>query len=95
MTSSHSAFGFNGKAYAQRQSFAELGVEQFDPAVTIVDEPLGRPGHPAPGLPFDSEGTPRRYLVMVRDGTTLAVGAMMLGTGMALQAAPIRRLPSR
>jgi hypothetical protein len=27
--------------------------------------------------------------------TTLAVGAMMLGAGMALQAAPIRRLPSR
>jgi predicted Zn-dependent protease len=68
-----SVFGFNGRAFAQRQSFAELGVEQFDPAVTIVDEPLGRPGHPAPALPFDLEGTPRAALVLVRDGTTLAV----------------------
>jgi predicted Zn-dependent protease len=68
-----STFGFNGRAYARRQSFAEIGAAQFDPAVTIVDEPLGRPGQPSPGLPFDSEGTPRRYLVMVRDGTTLAV----------------------
>jgi predicted Zn-dependent protease len=68
-----SAFGFNGRAYAQRQSFAEVGVEQFDPAVTLVDEPLGRPGHPAADLPFDTEGTPRRTLVVVRDGTTLAI----------------------
>jgi hypothetical protein len=27
--------------------------------------------------------------------TTMAAGAMMLGAGMALQAAPINRLPSR
>jgi predicted Zn-dependent protease len=66
-------FGFNGKAYAQRQSFAGLGVEQFDPAITIVDEPLGRPGEPAPTVPFDSEGTPRGVLVLVRDGKTMAV----------------------
>ncbi|MBG0561715.1 TldD/PmbA family protein [Actinoplanes aureus] len=66
-------FGFNGKAYVQRQSFAELGVEQFDPSVTIVDEPLGSRGEPAPGLPFDDEGTPRRSLVLVRDGVTTAV----------------------
>jgi predicted Zn-dependent protease len=68
-----SMFGFNGKAYAQRQSFAELGVEQFDPAVTIVDEPLGGPAEPAPTVPFDTEGTPRGALVLVRDGTTMAV----------------------
>ena len=67
------AFGFNGKAFAQRQSFVELGVDQFDPAVTIVDEPLGRPGEPAPGLPFDVEGTPRSSLPLVRAGTTVAV----------------------
>jgi predicted Zn-dependent protease len=68
-----SAFGFNGRAYAQRQSFAKVGAAQFDPAVTLVDEPLGRPGHNAADLPFDTEGTPRRSLVVVRDGTTLAV----------------------
>ncbi|MEU4559768.1 metallopeptidase TldD-related protein [Actinoplanes sp. NPDC023936] len=66
-------FGFNGKSWVQRQSFAELGRAQFDPAVTIVDEPLGSRAEPAPGLPFDDEGTPRRSLVLVRDGVTRAV----------------------
>ena len=66
-------FGFNGKSFAQKQSFAELGEEQFDPSVTIVDDPLGSRGEPAPGLPFDVEGTPRESLVLVRDGVTRAV----------------------
>jgi predicted Zn-dependent protease len=66
-------FGFNGKAFAQHQSFAELGADQFDPSVTIVDEPLGGRGDPAPGLPFDVEGTPRESLVLVREGVTRAV----------------------
>jgi predicted Zn-dependent protease len=68
-----SIFGFNGKTFAQRQSFAELGADQFDPSVTIVDDPLGSRGEPAPGLPFDVEGTPRETLVLVRDGVTKAV----------------------
>jgi predicted Zn-dependent protease len=68
-----SVFGFNGKSWAQKQSFAELGKEQFDPSVTIVDDPLGSRGEPAPGLPFDDEGTPARSLVLVRDGITRAV----------------------
>jgi predicted Zn-dependent protease len=66
-------FGFNGRAYAQKQSFAEVGADQFDPSVTILDEPLGSRGEPAPGLPFDVEGTPRESLVLVRDGVTKAV----------------------
>jgi predicted Zn-dependent protease len=66
-------FGFNGKSWVQRQSFAEIGAEQFDPSVTIVDDPLGSRGEPAPGLPFDDEGTPRRSLVLVREGVTRAV----------------------
>ncbi|WP_433297912.1 TldD/PmbA family protein [Actinoplanes sp. CA-030573] len=66
-------FGFNGRMYTQRQSFAELGAEQFDPSVTIVDDPLGSRGEPAPDLPFDGEGTPRETLVLVRDGVTKAV----------------------
>jgi predicted Zn-dependent protease len=66
-------FGFNGKAWAQRQSFAKLGADQFDPSVTIVDEPLGSRHDPAAGLPFDAEGTPRDWLVLVREGTTKAV----------------------
>ncbi len=59
-------FGFNGKAYAQRQSFAELGAEQFDTAVTILDDP-----HFA--LPFDTEGTPRSRVTLVENGTTVGV----------------------
>ncbi|MFF5293889.1 TldD/PmbA family protein [Paractinoplanes globisporus] len=66
-------FGFNGKLFNQRQSFAEIGAEQFDPSVTIVDDPLGSRGEPAPGVPFDGEGTPRATLVLVRDGVTKAV----------------------
>jgi predicted Zn-dependent protease len=68
-----SSFGFNGKAYTERRSFAEPGAQQFDPAVTIVDEPLGVPGGPALALPFDSEGTPKAALTLVRAGVTETV----------------------
>ncbi|MEV6369819.1 metallopeptidase TldD-related protein [Micromonospora musae] len=61
-------YGFNGKRHAERQSFAEPGVAQFDPAVTVVDDPLS-----AVDLPFDVEGTPRRRLTLVEAGTTRAV----------------------
>jgi predicted Zn-dependent protease len=60
-------FGFNGKAFAQHQSFAQLGTRQFDEAVTITDEPLGAMP------PFDLEGTPRDTLLLVERGTTTAV----------------------
>ncbi|GLY95728.1 metallopeptidase TldD-related protein [Actinoplanes sp. NBRC 103695] len=61
-----SAYGFNGKAHARGESFARLGEAQFDPAVTIVDDPVGL-------LPFDLEGTPLRPLTMVDAGITAAV----------------------
>ncbi|MEU7923313.1 TldD/PmbA family protein [Micromonospora zamorensis] len=61
-------YGFNGKRYAERQSFAEPGAAQFDRAVTLVDDPLG-----ASGLPFDAEGTARGALTLVEAGTTRAV----------------------
>ncbi|WP_431878781.1 TldD/PmbA family protein [Micromonospora marina] len=61
-------YGFNGKRYAERQSFAEPGTAQFDPSVTLVDDPLH-----ASTLPFDLEGTPRRSLPLVEGGTTGAV----------------------
>ncbi|MFI5494931.1 TldD/PmbA family protein [Actinoplanes sp. NPDC051859] len=60
-------FGFNGKAFAQRQSFAELDVAQFDERITLTDEPLGAT------LPFDAEGTPRGTLTLVEAGVTRAV----------------------
>ncbi len=63
-----SAYGFNGKAFNERRSFAEPGSAQFDPSVTLLD---GVPG--APGLPFDAQGTPRRQLELVAGGVTGAI----------------------
>ncbi len=63
-------YGFNGKALLERRSFAELGAGQFDPAVSLVDDPDGAGGL---GLPFDVEGTPRRVLTLVDAGVTSAV----------------------
>ncbi|WP_433529818.1 TldD/PmbA family protein [Micromonospora sp. CA-263727] len=61
-------YGFNGKRYAERLSFARPGVAQLDRALTLVDDPLG-----GSGLPFDLEGTPTRALTLVDAGTTAAV----------------------
>ena len=63
-------FGFNGKAVVERRSFVELGADQFDPAVSLVDDPVGAGGF---GLPFDVEGTPRHLLALVDKGVTSAV----------------------
>ena len=62
--------GFNGKALTEGTSFVRLGEQQFDPSVTLVDDPLSGP---AAGRLFDAEGTPRDRLVLVRDGVTWAV----------------------
>lgn len=58
-------YGFDGKAVNERRSFFEPGVQQFDSSVTIVDDAVS-PG--MVGLPFDSEGTAKRRLELVRDG---------------------------
>jgi predicted Zn-dependent protease len=58
---------FSGKAVNERRSFAELGSAQFDRAVTLVDDPL------VAGDGYDAEGTPHQRLVLVDDGTTVAV----------------------
>ncbi|GAA1974066.1 TldD/PmbA family protein [Catenulispora subtropica] len=63
-------YGFNGKAFNEGTTFVRLGEPQFDPAVTLVDDPLSGP---AAGAVFDVEGTPRDRLVLVRDGETTAV----------------------
>jgi predicted Zn-dependent protease len=63
-------FGFNGKAVAERRSFAEVGAQQFDAAVTMTDDTLGPEDL---GLPFDVEGTPKRRLALVDGGVTRAV----------------------
>lgn len=62
-----SLYGFNAKAHLEGQSFARVGEAQFDPALTLVDDPDDAR---AIGLPFDVEGTPKRALGLVEAGTT-------------------------
>lgn len=63
-------WGFSGLLYAQGRSFAELGAAQFDPVVTLVDDPFAEG---SPGMAFDAEGTPKQRLVLVEEGVTRAV----------------------
>lgn len=63
-------YGFNGKQVAEGQSFVDLGAEQFDASLTITDDPLA---DGALGVPFDTEGIPRRTVDLVRDGVTIGV----------------------
>lgn len=94
-------WGFNGKAYAERRSFAELGSQQFDRAVTIDDDPFAAG---APGVAFDGDGTPKRRLALVDAGATTAVahdrrtafeaGGGAVSTGHALpQPSPLGAVP--
>ncbi|MBO0871215.1 MAG: TldD/PmbA family protein, partial [Micromonosporaceae bacterium] len=83
-------YGFNAKAVAERRSFAEIGAQQFDPGLTLVDDAT-RPG--AIGLPFDPEGTPRRRLELVTAGVTSGLAhdrrtAAGAGTGSTGHAQP-------
>jgi predicted Zn-dependent protease len=63
-------YGFSAKAFDQGASFVELGASQFDPRITIVDDPLSPD---ALGLPFDAEGTPKAPLTLVKAGVTSAL----------------------
>jgi predicted Zn-dependent protease len=63
-------YGFNAKAHLEGASFAQLGEQQFDPAVTLLDDPADPR---AIGLPFDAEGTPRRPFTLVDRGVTTAL----------------------
>jgi predicted Zn-dependent protease len=65
-----SVYGFSGKAVNEGQSFVELGREQFDPRIMITDDPLSTGGL---GVPFDTEGTPKRQLELVANGVTSGV----------------------
>lgn len=62
--------GFNGKVFNEGRSFAEPGADQFDPAISIHDDPYaGDIG----AKPFDNEGTSRTRLTLVDAGTTTAI----------------------
>ena len=64
------AYGFNAKAHLEGASFAELGETQFDPAITLLEDPEDPR---AIGLPFDAEGTPRSRFSLVDAGVTAAL----------------------
>ena len=64
-----SFYGFNGKRYAERQSFAEPGAAQFDRAVTVVDDPLGAVRRCRSTRRAPADGA----LTLVEAGTTRAV----------------------
>jgi predicted Zn-dependent protease len=63
-------YGFNGKAVNERRSFVTPGQEQFDESITLVDDPSAAG---QVGLLFDTEGTPKPPLTLVRAGVTEAV----------------------
>ena len=65
-----SAYGFNAKAHQEGGSFAELGEQQFDPSITLLEDPEDPR---AIGLPFDAEGTPRRTYTLIDKGVTSAL----------------------
>ncbi len=54
---------FNAKSVVDGTSGIRLGEQQFDPAVTLADDPPA-----GVGLPFDTEGTPARRTELVRAG---------------------------
>jgi predicted Zn-dependent protease len=62
ITSALAEYAFAGQFYVDGTSFLVPGEMQFDPAITIVDDPT------AFGLPFDVEGTPCRPLPLVTEG---------------------------
>jgi predicted Zn-dependent protease len=65
-----SFFAFNGKAVNERRSFIEVGEAQFDPALSIVDDPFDPSGL---GVAFDGEGTPKQRRMFVDAGVSAIV----------------------
>jgi len=60
-------YGFNGKFHNEGMSFVEHGANQFDRAVTLVDDAADPR---AVGVGFDSEGTRRRRVKLIDAGTS-------------------------
>lgn len=60
-------YGFNAKSHLEGQSFAELGEQQFDPALDVWDDATDSR---AIGLLFDAEGTPKQPVGLITRGRT-------------------------
>ena len=63
-------YGFNGKTAEEGMSFVALGEQQFDEIFNLWDGPTD-PG--ALFTPFDTEGTPKRRLDLVKSGVTASL----------------------
>jgi predicted Zn-dependent protease len=63
-------YGFNAKQVIEGQSGIRLGEAQFDPAVSIWDDATAPHGL---GIAFDTDGTPKRRLDLVRAGVSSAL----------------------
>lgn len=63
-------YGFNARAVAEGRSFARLGEAQFSPSVSVWDDATDPR---QVGLPFDSQGTPKRRVDLVTSGRTVGL----------------------
>lgn len=63
-------YGFNARAVEEGRSFVRLGEQQFDPAISLRDDVTDPRGA---GLGFDTEGTPRRRVDFVVEGTSTSL----------------------
>jgi predicted Zn-dependent protease len=62
--------GFNGKAHSEGMSFAHLGEQQFDAAISMWDDATDPRSL---GRPYDAEGTPKRRVDLVRGGVVVGL----------------------
>jgi predicted Zn-dependent protease len=63
-------YGFNARAVEEGRSFVRLGEQQFDRSISLRED-VTDPRQV--GVAFDSEGTPKRRVDVVRAGVTSAV----------------------
>ena len=60
-----SIYGFNARAAIEQRTFVDLGTQQLDRSITLIDDATRAD---ALGLTFDAEGTPKRPLALIEAG---------------------------
>jgi predicted Zn-dependent protease len=73
-------YGFNAKAHLEGGSFAKLGEQQFDPSLSLWQDPTDPR---AIGLPFDGEGSPRTRHALIEHGVTRSLAHSRRTAGQA------------